>query len=291
MLRSTNLLALPDVDCDKAYAMQLSFEETLLKNQTIFFQVALLYIASCGERCIRVHTAAAPVVADLGAMYRLDDTFAIVSLLCRLGSLFTLTNKLEDARNSLQLKIVKTLREYRNLYAVRHQFGARMIYLESLKFLYLYRLAVSKSVPLKGGYADAQLDERCTAGFFMMALPVKKLLKLLYPNLIRIDEFLLKPSAQTDDFKNTMNRLPLVAESLDLRGLYIYDDGFYFVIWFGRMLSPDIAGNLLRPDFAAELSRVMLSRHDNEMSRMLMGILKKLRESNPSYYQLSYLVR
>lgn len=43
MLRSTDLLALPAVDCDKAYAMQLSLEETLLTNQTVYFQVALLY--------------------------------------------------------------------------------------------------------------------------------------------------------------------------------------------------------------------------------------------------------
>jgi protein transport protein SEC24 len=43
MLRSTDLLALPAVDCDKAFAMQLSLEETLLTTQTIYFQVALLY--------------------------------------------------------------------------------------------------------------------------------------------------------------------------------------------------------------------------------------------------------
>ena len=69
-----------------------------------------------------------------------------------------------------------------------------MIYPESLKFLPLYGLALYKSTPLRGGYADAQLDERCAAGFTMMALPVKKLLKLLYPNLIRVDECLLKVS-------------------------------------------------------------------------------------------------
>lgn len=67
-----------------------------------------------------------------------------------------------------------------------------MIFPESLKYLPLYGLALYKSTPLRGGYADAQLDERCAAGFTMMALPVKKLLKLLYPNLIRIDELLLK---------------------------------------------------------------------------------------------------
>lgn len=104
----------------------------------------------------------------------------------------TLSHKLEDARNSVQSRIVKALREYRNLYAVQHRLGGRMIYPESLKFLPLYGLALCKSTPLRGGYADAQLDERCAAGYTMMALPVKGLLKLLYPSLIRIDEYLTK---------------------------------------------------------------------------------------------------
>jgi len=67
-----------------------------------------------------------------------------------------------------------------------------MIYPESLKFLPLYGLAICRSTPLRGGYADASLDERCSAGYTIMTLPVKKLLKLLYPSLIRLDEYLLK---------------------------------------------------------------------------------------------------
>ncbi|XP_059670933.1 protein transport protein SEC24 A [Cornus florida] len=291
MLRSTDLLALPAVDCDKAYAMQLCLEETLLTTQTVYFQVALLYTSSSGERRIRVHTAAAPVVTDLGEMYRQADAGAIVSLLSRLAIEKSLSYKLEDARNSVLQRIVKALREYRNLYAVQHRLGGRMIYPESLKFLPLYGLALCKSTPLRGGYADVQLDERCASGYTMMTLPVKKLLKLLYPNLIRVDEYLLKASPQADEFVNTWKRLPLTAESLDSRGLYIYDDGFRFVIWFGRMLSPDVSMNLLGEDFATDYSRVSLSERDNEMSRKLMGLLKKFRENDPSYYQLCHLVR
>ncbi|XP_075673712.1 protein transport protein SEC24 A [Castanea sativa] len=291
MLRSTDLMALPAVDCDKAYAMQLTLEETLLTTQTVYFQVALLYTASCGERRIRVHTAAAPVVADLGEMYRQADVGAVVSVLSRLAIEKTLSSKLEDARNSVQLRIVKALKEYRNLYAVQHRLGGRIIFPESLKFLPLYGLALCRSTPLRGGYADAPLDERCSAGYTMMTLPVKKLLKLLYPSLIRLDEHLLKASAQVDDFKNLEKRLPLAAENLDSRGLYLYDDGFRFNIWFGRALSPDVAMNLLGADFAAELSKVTLSERENEMSRKLMRILKKFRESDPSYYHLCHLVR
>ncbi|KAI3787781.1 hypothetical protein L2E82_00206 [Cichorium intybus] len=250
MLRSTDLLALPAVDCDKAYAMQFALEETLLTTQIVYFQVALLYTASCGERRIRVHTAAASVVADLGEMYRQADTGAIVSLLGRLAIEKSLTYKLEDARNAIQLRIVKALKEYRKLHSVQHRVGGRMIYPESLKYLPVYGLSLCKSIALRGGYADAQLDERCAAGFTMMALPVKKMLKLLYPSLLRVDEYLVKTPTLDDEFERVCKRLPLGAESLDSRGIYIYDDGFRFVVWFGRMLSPDLARNLVEEDSA-----------------------------------------
>ena len=81
----------------------------------------------------------------------------------------------------------------------------------------------------------------------------RKFLKISY------DFTCLQPSADLDDLKDVLRRLPLAAQSLDSRGLYIYDDGFRLVLWFGRMLSPDIAKNLLGADFAAELSRVCSS--------------------------------
>ncbi|GAU11413.1 hypothetical protein TSUD_344040 [Trifolium subterraneum] len=255
MLRSTDLLALPAVDCDKAFAMQLSLEETLLTTQTLYFQVALLRI--------RVHTMAVPVVTDLADMYRLADTGAVVSLFSRLAIEKTLSQKLEDARSAVQLRIVKALKEYRNLYAVQHRLANRMIYPESLKFLMLYGLALCRSTALRGAYGDVPLDDRCAAGHTMMTLPIKRLLKFLYPSLIRIDEYLLKPSVQADDFK-----------SIDR-----------------RVISPDIAKNLLGADFAAELSKATLNEHNNEMSRRLMRVLEKLRNDDRAYYQLCHLVR
>ncbi|OVA02409.1 zinc finger protein [Macleaya cordata] len=293
MLRSTDLLALPAVDCDKAFAMQLSLEETLLTTQTVYFQVALLYTSSSGERRIRVHTAAAPVVADLGEMYRKADTGAIVSLFSRLAIEKTLSYKLEDARHSVQLRIVKALKEYRNLYAMQHRLGGKMIYPESLKLLPLYGLALCKSIPLRGGFGDAQLDERSAAGYTMMTMPTTRLLKLLYPSLIRIDEYLAKAPANNDDLGSYLKELPLASENLDSRGLYIYYDGLRFIIWFGRNLLPDIANNVLGVDFSgfADLSQVNHCEHDNDASRKLMRILNRLRERDPSCYQHCHLVK
>jgi len=123
----------------------------------------------------------------------INQTFIVLLILKKPTAIEnTLSHKLEDARLLIQLKIVKSLKEYRNLYVVQHRLGGRLIFPESLKFLPLYALSLCKSIALRGGYADAPLDERCAAGYSMMILPVSRLLKLLYPSLLRVDEYLIK---------------------------------------------------------------------------------------------------
>ena len=48
LLRSSDLMALPAVDCDKAFAMQMILEESLLTSQTAYLQAALLYPSALG---------------------------------------------------------------------------------------------------------------------------------------------------------------------------------------------------------------------------------------------------
>ncbi|CDY34914.1 BnaA01g32450D [Brassica napus] len=180
MLRSADLLALPAVDCDKAYAVQLALEETLLTTPTVYFQVALLYTASCGERRIRVHTAIAPVVTDLGEMYRQADTGSIVSVYARLAIEKTLSAKLDDARNAIQQKIVKALREYRNLHSVQHRLGSRLIYPESLKFLPLYGLAICKSTPLQVKNGNFTYVQCSFSIFYVVCLHIFIIFEIIY---------------------------------------------------------------------------------------------------------------
>ncbi|VAH39898.1 unnamed protein product [Triticum turgidum subsp. durum] len=238
--------------------MQLSLEETLMTTQTVYFQVALLYTSSSGERRIRVHTAAAPVVTDLGEMYRQADTGAIVSVLARTAVENSLSDKLDSVRQQLQLKLVKSLKEYRNLYVVQHRIGGRLIYPESLRYLPLYILALCKSLAVRGGYADVSLDERCAAGFSMMILPARRLL-----------------------------------QCLDTAGLYLLDDGFTFLVWLGRMLQPELMNDILGVSLSnfPDLSKIQLRECDNNHSRNFMAVLRALRERDSSCYQLPRVVR
>ncbi|KAM0865788.1 hypothetical protein ACQ4PT_043047 [Festuca glaucescens] len=290
MLRSTDLLALPAVDSDKAFAMQLSLEETLMTTQTVYFQVALLYTSSSGERRIRVHTAAAPVVTDLSEMYRQADTGAIVSLLARIAVENSLSDKMDSVRQQLQLKLVRSLKEYRNLYVVQHRIGGRLIYPESLRYLPLYILAICKSLALRGGYADVSLDERCAAGFSMMILPARRLLNFIYPSLYRLDEVL---TVEPERIDGSLRRVPLTLQCLDTAGLYLLDDGFTFLVWLGRTLQPELANNILGVSLGnfPDLSKIQLRECDNSYSRNFMAVLRTLREKDSSCFQLPRVVR
>lgn len=135
--------------------------------------------------------------------WSLNIEITYIFLVCHICAIFlvypkyaaiekTLSQKLDDARQFVQLKIVKALKEYRNLYVVQHRLGGRLIFPESLTFLLLYGLALCKSLSLRGGYADALLDERCAAGFTLMILSTKRMTKLLYPSLMKIDEIILE---------------------------------------------------------------------------------------------------
>ncbi|XP_024519134.1 protein transport protein Sec24-like At3g07100 isoform X1 [Selaginella moellendorffii] len=309
MLRSSDLLALPAVDCDKAFSVQFALEDTLLTSQLAYFQVALLYTSSSGERRIRVHTAAVPIVQELSVMYKEASIGAVVGVLSRLAVEKSLNDKLENARQYVHVKMVNALREYKNMYAVKHSLMGRIIFPESLKLLPLYVLALSKSVPLRGGFMDATPDERSAAGYQMMTMSRPSLLKLLYPTLIRLDEYLLQVMSCVDWIAKNETivyaqgsrgggvdsppQLPPTAEVLDPRGAFVTSDGQRFVLWLGNVLQPEFVAAILGPQVAhsSDLRKVPVVEQENDLSKRFHALLAKLRKQNRWCHQQCVVVR
>lgn len=290
MQRSSDLMALPAVDCDKAFAMQLTLEDTLLTTQTAYFQSALLYTSSNGERRIRVHTAAAPVTSDLNEMYRGADTGAIVMLMSRLALEKSLVSKLDDVRQQqVQARLVRALREYQNMFGVQHPLTGRLIYPESLKLLPLYCLSLYKCIPLRGGYGGAKLDERLSASFEMMVMPIPRLLTYLYPTMFRLDDSLNKGAVDV----KSIQPLPLTAERLDSRGAFVVNDGLKFIVWLGSVLPMEFSVQLLGMEAvqSGDLRKVAVVEQGNDLSKKFMSLLKSLRLSNPALHQQCHFVQ
>lgn len=78
------------------------------------------------------------------------------------------------------------------MFAVQHRTSNRLIFPGSLELLPLYTLAINKNLALRGGYGDCTADDRSAMGFEIMTMSVSRLLKLLYPSLVRLDEYLIQ---------------------------------------------------------------------------------------------------
>eukprot|EP00850_Spirogloea_muscicola_P012019 SM000076S21840 [mRNA] locus=s76:425143:430115:- [translate_table: standard] len=301
-IRSTDLLAMPAVDCDKAFAIQFSHEETLLTTPTVYLQAALLYgratllmsqngqvyTSSSGERRIRVHTMAIPVVADLGEMYRAADAAAITAVMSKLAIERCLTSRLEDARQMVQTKCIQALREYRGLRHPRYSNrGGVLLFPESLKLYPLFSLALCKTPVLRGGFQEVLIDERSAALFEMMNMPVHRLLKYLYPSFMRIDDMDADCGKVIDGSVKLPRVLPLISKLLDGAGAYLLDDGLRILLWLGRELPPQFQERLLGPAAGIpNLSQVPVIPQDNPLSRQVFAITEELRRENPVYQQV-----
>ena len=117
-IRSTDLLALPNVDADKAFAVQFSHEEGNLQGRTCCFQVALLYTSSSGERRIRVLTSQLPTTQLVSEMYQHADVGASINLMGRIAIEQALNSRMVDACNMMQTKCIEVLKMYRSLVGV-----------------------------------------------------------------------------------------------------------------------------------------------------------------------------
>ena len=78
-------LALPNIDEDKTFAVEIAHEENALTAPTCCMQAALLYTTSSGERRIRVHTVQLPVTSGLNALFDAADVDACANLLGRMA--------------------------------------------------------------------------------------------------------------------------------------------------------------------------------------------------------------
>eukprot|EP00884_Botryococcus_braunii_P006881 jgi/Botrbrau1/16194/Bobra.354_1s0001.3 len=154
-IRCSDLLALPQVDPDKAFSVQIAHEEGMVPGPLAFMQCALLYTSSQGERRIRVHTLAIPVVSEVVDLFSVVDGAAMAALLAKLAIEKSYTAKLDDARSALQNKLVAALREFRALHAALARSALphnQLIFPRSLRYLPIWILGTEKCAALRGGH-------------------------------------------------------------------------------------------------------------------------------------------
>jgi len=279
-IRSMDLLALPATDGDKAYGVHIAHDEVVPSTNISYLQCALLYTSAEGERRIRVHTMAVPVVTDIAEMYRAVDGGAMGAFMARLGAERSLTVRLQDAREAVMSKLVATLREFKLLNTQASRAFNRLIYPESMKLLPLFMFAACKSSALRGHARDVPVDQRIASVFDFMSASTDDILKLLYPSMYALHS-MPKESGTKDEYERVIlpPRTVLAGERIDARGAYLVDDGRRLLLWLGKMLEPSFVSAVFGPQGppSADVDCVLPADDADDVSKRVRAIIEDIR--------------
>ena len=278
-IRSMDLLALPATDGDKAYGVHIAHDEVVPSTNISYLQCALLYTSAEGERRIRVHTMAVPVVTDIAEMYRAVDCGAMGAFMARLGVERTLSVRLSDARDAVMTKVVATLREFKLLNTQAARAFNRLIYPESMKLLPLFAFAAFKSAAMRGGARDVPVDARIANIYDIMSASTEEILKLLYPTMHALHS-MPKESGTKDEYDRVIlpPRTVLAGDRIDARGAYLVDDGRRLLLWLGKMLEPAFVADLFGPSGPPSADAdCVLPPQDNDLSRRVRAVIADIR--------------
>ncbi|XP_059122211.1 protein transport protein Sec24B [Peromyscus eremicus] len=280
-VRSTDLLSLANINPDAGFAVQLSIEESLTDTSLVCFQTALLYTSSKGERRIRVHTLCLPVVSSLADVYAGVDVQAAICLLANMAVDRSVSSSLSDARDALVNAVVDPLSAYSS--AVSSVPRSTLTAPSSLKLLPLYVLALLKQKAFRTG-TSTRLDDRVYAMCQMKSQPLVHLMKMIHPNLYRIDRLTDEGAIHVNDRVVPQPSLQkLSAEKLTREGAFLLDCGSVFYIWIGKGCDNNFIENVLGyPDFAAIPPKMThLPELDTLSSERTRSFITWLRDSRP----------
>ncbi|XP_069711615.1 protein transport protein Sec24B isoform X3 [Phaenicophaeus curvirostris] len=249
-VRSTDLLSLANVNPDAGFAVQMSIEESLTDTSLACFQTALLYTSSKGERRIRVHTLCLPVVSSLADVYAGADVQAVVCLLANMAVDRSVSSSLSDARDALVNAVVDSLAAYMSTASNLQQ--SMLIAPNSLKLFPLYILALLKQKAFRTG-TSTRLDDRVYAMCQMKSQPLVHLMKMIHPNLYRIDKLIDEATIHVNDRVVPQPPLQkLSAEKLTREGAFLMDCGSIFYIWIGKNCDNNFIKDVLGyPNYAS----------------------------------------
>lgn len=279
-MRGTDLMALPNVDVDKAFACELTFEEQAISTNAICVQCALLYTTSGGERRIRVHTINLPVTTQMVDLYNWVDAEAMANLEARIAVDTFASGKMNDARLKVQERCTVALRGFKA--GCQPDANAVPLFPPAADLVPLYSLSMLKHAILRPG-ADTSSDERIWYHHQIMMMGSKETALLFYPKCYSLHN--LPPTAGLQNASGAIEMprpMPLAIERLEADGIFLAYDGLSLYLILGRnaiaqpALLQQVLGDMPIDRFDGQ--RIILPQLQSELSFKINNIIAHLKK-------------
>jgi len=275
---------LPSVDSDKAILVKLKHDEKLPDTRLAYFQAALLYTNTSGQRRIRVHTLAIPCTDVIGTLYRGADLDAQLVHLVR-GVAQTLPGgTLANVREAATKTCVNVLHAYRKFCATSTSSG-QLILPDALKLLPLYTLALLKSGALRG---DMNVDGRAAWLQRLRTFGPSGLMPLVYPRLYNVAE-----AAQEGGDDLIPEAISLSSEKLEPKGIFLLENGMDAYMYIGKRVERGVLRDILGFEQLEEAGSgpISLPRLDTALSKTTNAVLDEIRRQRCKFMRLRIIKR
>ncbi|KAG2228581.1 hypothetical protein INT48_000001 [Thamnidium elegans] len=292
-IRSSDLLALPNVPRDQNYVVEVAMEDDL-KVPTVCFQTALLHTSCTGERRIRVITMCLPVSNSISELYASANQQAITAYLGVKAVERGLSSKLDDARDAIVNKLVDIMGVYKT-----HVLGSgsgstpQLTAPDNLKLLPLFALGLIKHDGLRQS-SQIPTDMRANAMNMLNTMPLQLLIPYLYANLYSLHNMPADAGEFSENGVVFPPALNLTSENLEVHGCYLLENGQNIYLWVGRNVVPQLCTDLFDVKTYEGLKggKITLPVLDTPLNRKVNTLVGKLREMRRgNYYPTLYLVK
>ncbi|KAI7869365.1 Sec23/Sec24 trunk domain-containing protein [Spinellus fusiger] len=292
-IRSTDLLALPNVPRNQSYCVEVAIEDDI-KTPTVCFQTALLHTTCFGERRIRVITLCLPVTNSMSELYSSVHQQAVVTYLANKGVERALSSKLDDARDAIVNKLIDMVGVYKT-----HVLGSaqgtltQLTVPENMKLLPALAFALIKHDALRQT-SQIPTDLRSNAMNLLRTMPMQLLMPFIYPNFYSLHN--MPPEAGEVSstgvvFPPTLN---LTSEKLEPHGCYLLETGQTLYLLVGRGVVPQLCVDLFDTKSyeglrAGKITMPVVDTSLNKKVNLLIAKIREMRRGN--YYPQLYLIK
>uniref|UniRef100_A0A7S4DPI2 Uncharacterized protein n=1 Tax=Lotharella globosa TaxID=91324 RepID=A0A7S4DPI2_9EUKA len=259
-LRSTDLLTVPCIDSNKAFALQMAVVEKGVESQCLSVQSALLYTTSFGERRIRVHTVCVPVTSFTSHIYTSINSPVVTALLFKQAIARVTSASFDKAREHVRKSVTSLLRSY-SYTSGAYSTSQALELPDNLAALPLQCLGMLKHEALRD--RNVLSDKRAAVHAYLYPMGLNEVEIAVRPRLLPIESL---------DGKSMPQELELTAASIDPSQCLVLDDGKSFMI---------LVGNRVDPKWVNTVFEAM----DAKSMR-----LRDLEENSPTELQLVYQV-
>eukprot|EP00049_Salpingoeca_infusionum_P017496 m.353204 g.353204 ORF g.353204 m.353204 type:complete len:801 (+) comp16706_c0_seq1:2-2404(+) len=256
-VRSVDLLALANVSPDHGFTYQVAIDEKLgTRNPYVYFQCAVLFTSANGQRRIRVHTLALPVVKELPSVYHGADAAALISLQAQLSCKLSESSGITKARKAVTDFVTSVAVAYRKNCMAGAPSG-QLLVPDSLKIMPLLANALLRSDAFR---LDASIthDQRVYAMTLFRIMPLWEQFDFIYPRLYAMHS--LGENIGVRDERNRLQLPPLLqlsSEKLERAGIFLLDTSQNIYLLVGSGCSPQMLKDVFDVEQIEEIDTQM----------------------------------